>query len=259
MYMKMKHWSLISGGAPKSCRPILVQFALSAVCVVGFVETSRGQGSLSAQATLTETGRSGNEYNYTLILTNTGSNPINAFWYGWIVETFDLPSVPTNIKAPTGWTSATSSQSIRFGNSTGSAIPSGGIGIFTFESTNDPTAMTSGTNGGTATGNSVAYATVNAMGLRDQSDPGIASDPFIPTLQAVPVPAFQTPAVVAGSLHLTWTAFPGVAYQTQYSTNLAQTNWIKLGSAITATNNSTTTNEIIGSNSLLFYRVVFSN
>ena len=254
--MKMKHLSMISAGARKSLRAILGHVALGTVCVVAFIEPSHATGTLSAEATLTETGKSGAEFQYTLILTNTGSNPINAFWYGWILGHFDLPSATTSIKAPTGWSGAVSSASIQFGNNTGSAIPAGGVGIFTFESTSTPTAMTTGNTGGAATGDSVAYATVSAMQGFDQSDPGIASNPFVPTLLAAPVPQFQAPAVVAGSLQLAWNSFPGVAYQVQFSTNLAETNWINLGSAITATSSSTTTNQTVGSGPVVLYRVV---
>jgi len=154
------------------------------------VGSLHGQGTLSATATLTETGTSGSEFEYSLTLDNTGTVAINAFWYGWIQGSFDLPSTPTSITAPSGWGSSTSfANSVQFANNTGSAIPAGGLGTFTFESTSSPTAMTSGMNGGAPTGDSVAYATVAAMHAFDESDPGIASAPFVPSLQAVPEPS----------------------------------------------------------------------
>lgn len=254
----MKHLSVSSAGARKSRRAILGRFVLGAMCMAGFVEPIQAAGTLSAAATLTETGTSGSEFNYTLILTNTGNNPINAFWYGWIQGSFDLPSVPTSIKAPAGWSGASSGNSIQFANNTGSAILAGKTGIFTFQSKSTPAAMTTGTTGGTATGNSVAYATVAAMNDFDQSDPGIASNPFVPALQTIPAPHFQSPTVAAGSLQLAWSSFPGTAYQVQYSTNLTQTTWLNLGGAINATSTSTTTNETIGSGPAVLYRVMFS-
>jgi hypothetical protein len=218
-------------------------------------------GTLSAAATIIETGTSGSEFQYSLTLTNTGSNPINAFWYGWTQGSFNLPSVPTSIAGPTGWTATTSSDSVQFGNSTGSAIAPGSTGSFTFESTSDPAALTTGTHDGDPTGESVAYATVTAMTSFEQSVAGVASGPFTPTLGTAPpppAPDFQPPALVDGSLQLSWTSVSGVAYQVQYSTDLSQTNWINLGSSITASASSTTTNDVIGSNSLRFYRVVVS-
>jgi hypothetical protein len=191
-----------------------------------------------------------------LTLTNSGSNPINAFWYGWTQGSFNLPSVPTSIVPPAGWTATAVSDSIQFANSTGSAIAPGSTGTFTFDSTNTPTQLTSGITDGDPTGESVAYATVAAMSSFDQSVAGVASDPFTPTLGTAPptAPQFQAPAVVAGSLQLSWSAVPGLTYQVQYSTNLAQTNWLIL-SSVTATTNSATTNIVIGSNSMGFYRV----
>jgi hypothetical protein len=215
----------------------------------------QAQGTLSATATIIETGKSASDFEYSLTLTNTGSNPINAFWYGWTVGSFNLPTVPSGIAGPTGWSGSAVGNSIQYQNNTGSAIAPGGTGIFTFKCTSTLTAMTTGIHQGDPTGESVAYATVSAMNACDQSDPGIASNPFTPTL---PLPSLQAPSVVAGSLQLAWTSVSGLAYQVQYSTNLAQTNWINLGSSITATNSATTTNDAIGSGSLRFYRVVAS-
>ena len=149
----------------------------------------QAQGTLSATATLTETGTAGSEFEYSLLLDNTGSNPINALWYGWIQFAFDLPSSPTSITAPSGWTGTADGKSIKFANSSGSAIPSGGFGTFTFESTSSPTAMTTGSNGGAPTGDSVAYGTVSAMSSSEENMAGVASAPFAPTLTATPEPS----------------------------------------------------------------------
>jgi hypothetical protein len=74
----------------------------------------------------------------------------------------------------------------------------------------------------------------------------------------VPVPAFQAPVVVDGSVQLTWASLAGVSYQVQYTTNLAQANWINLGSVITATSGATTASESIGADSQVFYRLLLS-
>jgi hypothetical protein len=229
--------------------------SVAGIASAPFVPTLQTAGTLTATATLTETGTSGSAFNYSLTLNNTGSNAINAFWYGWIQGHFDLPGNPTNITAPTGWSGNADNDSVQFANNTGSAIPAGGSGTFTFETTFDPTAMTSGTTGGTSTGNSVAYGTVAAMQGFEENVAGVASAPFVPTLQTIPAPNFQAPLVVAGAIQLTWASLPGIGYQVQFTTNLGQTNWSNLGSVITATNNPTTTNVVIGSDSQLFYRV----
>jgi hypothetical protein len=157
-------------------------FALTAAA--GLAACSlHAQGTLSATATLAETGMVGSEYEYSLVLDNTGSNPINALWYGWIQFEFDLPSSPTSVATTlAGWSGAADGNSIQFKNVSGSGIAPGGIGAFTFDSTSNPTSMTT-----SPAGESVAYGTVASMNADQQSVAGLASGPFAPTL--VPEPS----------------------------------------------------------------------
>ncbi len=76
------------------------------------------------------------------------------------------------------------------------------------------------------------------------------------SLIPLPAPALQALAPGGGSFQLAWTALAGAAYQVQYLTNLAQTNWINLGGVITATNNPMTLPESAASGPERFYRVV---
>jgi BACON domain-containing protein len=76
------------------------------------------------------------------------------------------------------------------------------------------------------------------------------------SVMPVPVPAIQASAPVNGAIQLAWTALPGAQYQVQSITNLAQTNWINLGGAITATTNPMTLSTNIGPDPLRFYRVL---
>jgi hypothetical protein len=145
----------------------------------------QAQGTLSATATITETGTVGSENEYSLLLDNTGTDPIGALWYGWIQGHFDLPSSPTSIAGPSGWTGTADGNSIQFANASGSTIAPGSFGTFTFDSTSSLSAMTTGNTGGTATGNSVAYDNGGDIGL--QGVAGRASNPFVPT--AVPEPS----------------------------------------------------------------------
>jgi len=46
-----------------------------------------------------------------------------------------------------------------------------------------------------------------------------------------------------------------LTYQLQYTLDLTTTNWINLGSPITATSNSVSTMDILGSDQQRFYRV----
>jgi hypothetical protein len=161
---------------------------LGAVCVAGCVESSRAQGTLSATATLTETGTAGSEFEYSLLLDNTGTVPIDALWYGWTQGSFNLPSGPTGIAGPSGWTGTADGDSIQFKDGSGTAanaIAPGAFGTFTFDSTSSLSQMTTGTHDGDPTGESVAYALPSEFG--EQSQAGQASSPFTPT--AVPEPS----------------------------------------------------------------------
>ncbi len=172
---------------PMNTKIISSRFALAVAA--GLAAASlHAQGTISASATLTETGTSGSEDEYSLVLNNTGNVDINAFWYGWIQGHFDLPSPPTSIVAPSGWSGTDDGNSVQFANNTGAAIAAGDFATFTFDDTADLSAMTTGTTGGTATGNSIAYATVTAMNNFEQNVAAVATGPFAPT-QAVPEPS----------------------------------------------------------------------
>lgn len=71
----------------------------------------------------------------------------------------------------------------------------------------------------------------------------------------VPAPVLQPPALAGGALHLAWTALPGVRYQVQYKTNLAQANWINLGGSNPATTNPMTLTDPLATDPRRFYRV----
>ena len=75
------------------------------------------------------------------------------------------------------------------------------------------------------------------------------------SVMPLPAPAIQALAPGGGSFQLAWTALAGAAYQVQYLTNAAQTNWINLGGVITATNNPMTVSESLVSGPERFYRV----
>ena len=58
-----------------------------------------------------------------------------------------------------------------------------------------------------------------------------------------------------GSVNLTWTSMTNLAYQLQYKTNLAQTNWINLGSAINASGGVVTATDVSPADPQRFYRI----
>jgi hypothetical protein len=65
-------------------------------------------------------------------------------------------------------------------------------------------------------------------------------------------PAFDPSS---GTFNLTWSAVSNLTYQVQYNLDLTTTNWIDLGSPITATNGSVSTADAVGSDVQRFYRV----
>ncbi|SPE63330.1 putative Kelch repeat-containing protein [Verrucomicrobia bacterium] len=81
--------------------------------------------------------------------------------------------------------------------------------------------------------NAATTNTVLEFGFRD--DPSYLGLDDV-SVSAVSVPAFSSVTTVAGNVVLTWNAQTGMVYQAQYNTDLTQTNWLNLGSPITATN-----------------------
>jgi hypothetical protein len=67
-------------------------------------------------------------------------------------------------------------------------------------------------------------------------------------------PTIQAASAITGAITIIWSAFPGLAYQLQYKTDLLQTDWSDLGSSITATNTSVTETDVT-TDSQRFYRV----
>jgi hypothetical protein len=61
-----------------------------------------------------------------------------------------------------------------------------------------------------------------------------------------------------GMISLTWGTVSGWKYQVEYSTNAASTNWRKLGSVLTATNNSLSVPDAIAPDQQRLYRVGLS-
>lgn len=119
-------------------------------------------GAASARAqdvvvsgSLSYTPGTGGLYDYTLTLDNTGSEAVESLWLGWKVGNFNIPS-PTSVGNSLGWNNGVDGNSVQFGGTAATAIPSGGSGIFTFDTTATPAQFMAGTSG-----DSVAYG-VNA-------------------------------------------------------------------------------------------------
>jgi PEP-CTERM motif len=120
-----------------------VAFAL----IVTTFAIGSAQAQVSATGSVTATPSGGN-YLYTISLHNTGTTPIETFWFSWLPDHYDfLPSTPTSIVAPTNWTDYVESgvygKSIEFYD-TGSSSPIAGgqtNSSFQFLSPDSPTTM----------------------------------------------------------------------------------------------------------------------
>jgi hypothetical protein len=69
-------------------------------------------------------------------------------------------------------------------------------------------------------------------------------------------PAFQTVDRTGNAIQFTWSAVAQLDYQVQYTTNLAQTNWINLGGVITATNYIASSSAAIAADPARYYRIL---
>ena len=80
---------------------------LSLLFVLGTACTIQAQ-SIIANAQISGQAAGGGGYNYTITLNNTAAStsPIGTFWYSWIPGEDFLPSSPTSVQPPTGWTDA---------------------------------------------------------------------------------------------------------------------------------------------------------
>ncbi|HVT29667.1 MAG TPA: PEP-CTERM sorting domain-containing protein [Lacipirellulaceae bacterium] len=104
---------------------------------------------LSATADLSTSSTSA-PYNYTIDVHNTGTTNIGTFWFAWDANSDYnfLPSVPTNISAPTGWIAPVTHvfsgdrYGIEYYNISGSSIAPGATGQFHFTSPDSPATLT---------------------------------------------------------------------------------------------------------------------
>ena len=67
-------------------------------------------------------------------------------------------------------------------------------------------------------------------------------------------PVFQSVSQLDGTLTFTWSAVSNANYQVQCNTNLTSTNWLNLGSSVTASNTIVSASESM-TNSQCFYRI----
>ena len=101
---------------------------LAAAGLLASVVSSHAQGAI---ATISGVPVSGG-FNYTILLTDTGSGNLNSFWYGWTTSGNNLPSIPSSATTSLGWNNTVSGNSIKWVNSSGTALTPGNSGTFFF-------------------------------------------------------------------------------------------------------------------------------
>jgi hypothetical protein len=136
----------------------------------------------SAMATISGT-QAGSDWDYTITLENTSApgTSLEGFWYGWIVGDFDLGAVPSNASNSLGWANTVDGDSIQFQGGAGDALGAGQSGTFSFESTENPTEITTSPQG-----ESVAFT--GTIGF-NENEAGVSTPVFSPELVTTPEPS----------------------------------------------------------------------
>lgn len=166
---------------------------LTLALIAGMAVAAASSQAQSATATISEVAGTGGNFDYTIVLKNTGTQSLNSFWYGWTTSGNNLPSDPTAAANSLGWTgNDLDSNSIQYQNTggTGTSLAGGQSATFTFDSTSTLAQITAGESGA-----SVAFTTDAIQfnqGVANQSTPV-----FSPTV-AVPEPSSM--ALMAGGL-----------------------------------------------------------
>ena len=132
----------------------------------------------------------GDSYDYTITLKNTGSVAVNSFWYGWTTSGNNLASDPSNPANSLGWANDLDGNSIKWVNSSGTALAPGAMATFTFVSSSAPSAITKSPSGG-----SVVY--VGAIDFTE-GKAGDSTAVFSPTLTAPPPAVPTAMATISG-------------------------------------------------------------
>ena len=124
------------------------------------------QGTINAIGSLSDVPAGGGVYNYTITMQNAGSStsPIGSFWYAWVPGQFYLPTAPSALLAPSGWTATVVSlggaSSIQYvASAAGSYIQPGSSLNFGFSSTDTPSVLAGNAPNfpGTPIGTTVVY------------------------------------------------------------------------------------------------------
>ena len=100
----------------------------------------------------------------------------------------------------------------------------------------------------------VAAGTSTVLEFAAENDPGAFALDDV-SVVPIPLPSIQSFRQSKGTVNLTWTTVPGMAYQVQYKTDLTSATWLNLGGSTNATTGTTSVSVTISPGSARFYRV----
>ncbi|HWI57282.1 MAG TPA: hypothetical protein VNZ22_08645, partial [Bacillota bacterium] len=95
--------------------------------------------------------------------------------------------------------------------------------------------------------------TLSILVTDDSVPPLSATNTF--TVVVLPKPTLQAVSRPDGGFTLTWDALPGATYRVQYKTDLADADWMDLGTAVIASASTASLNDT-PSSSQRFYRIL---
>ena len=159
-----------------------IGFSLTAAAALAIVPRASHAQNVVVTDTLTDTPAAGGVFDYSLTLNNTGSEAVESLWFGWIPGSFNVAN-PSNPGNSLGWSSTLAGNSIQYGGTAGTALPSGSSGTFTFDSTTTPAEFASQTG---MAGQSTAYGINAANGQLSFTLSPPDTETFAP--QVVPEP-----------------------------------------------------------------------
>lgn len=118
--------------------------ALLAAFSAGFVQAT-ASATTSASATYRSQQLGLNSYQYNFTLQNTGTTPIGTFWFSWIPGYDLLPTTPSSVSSPIGWTGGPMSEGIGSSSVMWNAAtllqPGESISGFAFNSSDSPSTL----------------------------------------------------------------------------------------------------------------------
>ena len=133
------------GSSSKSQR---VGIALAAVAVACACAAAPAAASEAASATISSVELSPTSWQYSLTLNDTGTTDLGTFWFAWVPGKDFMPTMPSGIDDPTGWSAitthagATDGFAIQWKAGAGALLaPGQSLSGFTFDSATSPQAM----------------------------------------------------------------------------------------------------------------------